>query len=359
MDPTVDELEDINKAISEWIDNDSIVSQNIRELYKDETNRDFVFGSFLTAFTSEDAAKLDSEKGDASAIIDTVMKNIEKKFAKLLRNEDGKRFVTSSIPYLVRRNLFERFGVFQQKTFDFEIRYSKAKESIFKLRRWLLDKEIGAAPSKFILVYVTIYMILDDLARRTYGNKVFSRFWREEYLSARVKNRPILYDSESWVYHPLTDAEDREYLLIIGRELLEMRKKEHEKEEKETNNIRKITTMKITNAKIRILCYDIKGVLDEAEFIAKNYNVTFASKFDSLIQYNQEKLRDLYDRFITIRSLLEKWKLYDHSKKTQGPWILPNSIRLLDKKKIFKTAKINWEYLLSLVNVLISKIVIE
>lgn len=362
--PTLIKLNAIYKAINNWVDDTTNVGEKIASFIQSQEDIGSLVESYLYVMTREDRTAIVTTRGDPSSIIDKAMKTLEKRFENVLKDTSGGVFVTTSIDYKIRRNLFERNGVFQQKSFGFEIKYSKTKNTIYNLRKWLADESADENTTKFLIVYVMLYMLLAyyisgvDLTGRGHYTKIFTRFWRDKSLAGRVKNRTRLYDETSWVYHPLTDEEDREYLLIIGRTLLEKREIDQRRSEILNKNLKKISEMQILTAKIRILCGDIKVVIQNSDFITKNYNTSFSSKIDAYIIQNDIDLKIAYDKYVIIMKRLASWKLFNE-RDNVITWNIPEGILRLDKKKIFKAAEENVKYLFSLADVLSVKFVAE
>lgn len=362
--PTLNKINIIYDATNAWANNMKDTSQKISDFITSREDFDVVFGPFVYILTQDDRRNLLLVAGNQSVTIDRVMRTLESKFENLIKDQAGRVFVTTEIDYSIRRNLFERKDVFQQKTFGFEIRYTRPKTTILDLRRWLADESADPELTKFLTVYIMLYMILadiisnTDLTGRSASSKDFTRFWRDKNLTGRVNQRPQLYDGSSWVYHPLTDEEDREYLLELGRELLEKRDSDHKKAMSIEKNLKKISEMTIMNAKVRILCYDIKNAIQTSEFITKNYNVSFSNNIDGYIIQNDADMKAAYDRFHVIVRKLASWKLVDDNYQLI-PWIVPQEILDLDTKHIFSITEKNVEYLFSLIDVISGKFATE
>jgi len=282
------------------------------------------------------------------------IKGPKKSKKKNVEPNDDDFFDSSLIPYVIRRNLFERSNVFQQPDFGFEIDYLKPKTTARKLKVWLSNISAGMALSKFILVYIVIYMRFSAYMLDTYSVNILTTFWNDNSLISRTKKRPMLYDQKSWVFHPLTDEEEETYLLLRGRKLLEEKNKKKRDQDSERRNDKIVTTLKILNARVKILCYDIKMIMQKNDYIAKNYNQAFADKFDAMIAHNESEKNEMYSRYIDVLRTLISFKLYDE-KREELTWVIPIALRKIATDITLNNIKDNIVYLFDFVNVFFGK----
>jgi len=219
------------------------------------------------------------------------------------------------IPYRIYRNLLELPQKYQQENFGFYLDFNDAKKDTLRsLHVWLDTNYYAVKLKAFLMMFMTCYLSLDAKLKRENEIHFLDVFWklplnlREE---ERIERGLSLFKLGSWVYHPLTDEEDQDFLLGIGQQKLET-----ERTIKKKNQILNATNDEtrrfwILNAEIKMLILKIESTIQQMNIIAKNYNALLAADYFSQWTVAKERKKRLQEESDQMLVMLTDLEIYD------------------------------------------------
>jgi len=241
-------------------------------------------------------------------IMDFVTDTLQTLVANMIyRRRVDKKFIPhDDVPFDIYRNLLESRKHFQQKDFGVDLVFGQEKNTLRSIATWIGLKKYPLVVDVFITTFVTCYFALNVFCKNAYKIDFFESFWKVLTLQQRIQDREIshksIYEKGSWVYHPLTQEEDDEYLSTIGDRLLTTEREQIRTRESINRDANETRKYWILNARIKVLIVEIESTVQQMDTIAKKYNNLLANEYFAqwaVAKRRKKKLQEDSDRILT------------------------------------------------------------
>jgi len=306
----------VYSMIALWLDDIDVTDESITAVLRVQGFDPNILLSLIPNLNVSQIQNLRIFNVNLNTLMDSITKTLEANVMGLsiavpIGTRGIKLFNSSQLDFTLRRNFLEQPNLFQQEGFGFYVDYKRPKSTLLRLKAWIEQKELSVGHRIFLIIFLTLYLILDQQLKTRYRIDMLQTYWSNTTWDQRRVGRLILYDSASWVFHPLTKEEDDEYEEQRGVQLLQQDRTREEQQQKQQSQEKTLLEIRILNTQVKIMSQDILHCIRILDYLSKQYHSSVSDLLKKSWKENQKRMKIAYEKFAEIEKKIVSLKLYD------------------------------------------------